>query len=101
VLLRLDNEASLDRQTRTRESIAAKEQQLALKKVELQRYLNLNETEQAVLRQNLGLETEILDRLEVLEKRERRLSCSTCSSAIRCAKFKVISPRAGWTASAR
>jgi hypothetical protein len=32
------------------------------------RYLNLNETEQAVLRQNLGLEKEILDRLEILKK---------------------------------
>ena len=61
VLLRLDNEASLDRQARTRQSITAKEQQLALKKVELDRYLNLNETEQAVLNQNLGLEKEILD----------------------------------------
>ena len=68
VLLRLDNEASLDRQARTRQSITAKEQQLALKKVELDRYLNLNETEQAVLRQNLGLEKEILDRLETLKK---------------------------------
>lgn len=68
VLLRLDNEASLDRQARTRQSIAAKEQQLALKKVELDRYLNLNETEQAVLKQNLGLEKEILDRLEILKK---------------------------------
>ena len=68
VLLRLDNEASLDRQARTRQSITAKEQQLALKKVELDRYLNLNETEQAVLNQNLGLEKEILDRLEILKK---------------------------------
>ncbi|MCX5942962.1 MAG: HlyD family efflux transporter periplasmic adaptor subunit [Cyanobacteria bacterium] len=68
VLLRLDNEASLDRQARTRQSITAKEQQLALKKVELDRYLNLNETEQAVLKQNLGLEKEILDRLEILKK---------------------------------
>ena len=68
VLLRLDNEASLDRQARTRQSITAKEQQLALKKVELDRYLNLNETEQAVLNQNLGLEKEILDRLEGLKK---------------------------------
>ena len=68
VLLRLDNEASLDRQARTRQSIAAKEQQLALKKVELDRYLNLNETEQAVLKQNLSLEIEILDRLEGLKK---------------------------------
>ena len=68
VLLRLDNEASLDRQARTRQSITAKEQQLVLKKVELDRYLNLNETEQAVLNQNLSLEKEILDRLETLKK---------------------------------
>ena len=66
VLLRLDNEATLDRQGSLRTTITAKQAQLRLKKVELARYLNLNDTEQAVTRQNLLLETEILQRFEVL-----------------------------------
>jgi hemolysin D len=66
VLLRLDNEATLDRQGSLRTTITAKQAQLRLKKVELARYLNLNDTEQAVTRQNLVLETEILQRFEVL-----------------------------------
>jgi hemolysin D len=66
VLLRLDNEATLDRQGSLRTTITAKQAQLRLKEVELARYLNLNDTEQTVTRQNLMLETEILQRLEVL-----------------------------------
>ena len=67
VLLRLDNEATLDRQESLRTTITAKQAQLRLKQVELARYLNLNDTEQSVTRQNLVLETEILQRLEVLK----------------------------------
>ena len=67
VLLRLDNEATLDRQGSLRITITAKQAQLRLKEVELARYLNLNDTEQTVTRQNLVLETEILQRLEVLK----------------------------------
>ena len=67
VLLRLDNEATLDRQGSLRTTITAKQAQLRLKEVELERYLNLNDTEQTVTRQNLVLETEILQRLEVLK----------------------------------
>ena len=67
VLLRLDNEATLDRQGSLRTTITAKQAQLRLKEVELARYLNLNDTEQTVTRQNLVLETEILQRLEVLK----------------------------------
>ena len=67
VLLRLDNEATLDRQESLRTTIIAKQAQLRLKQVELARYLNLNDTEQTVTRQNLVLETEILQRLEVLK----------------------------------
>ncbi len=67
VLLRLDNEATLDRQGSLRTTISAKQAQLRLKEVELARYLNLNDTEQTVTRQNLVLETEILQRLEVLK----------------------------------
>jgi len=68
VLLRLDNEATKDREISLNKTISAKQQQLQLKEVELQRYLNLNDTEQAVLRQNLALEQEILDRLESLKR---------------------------------
>ena len=67
VLLRLDNEATLDRQGSLRTTITAKQAQLRLKEVELARYLNLNDTEQTVTRQNLVLETEILQRLEGLK----------------------------------
>jgi HlyD family secretion protein len=66
VLLRLDNEATKDREQGLRKTIAAKQEQLKLKVVELQRYLSFNNTEQAVLRQNLVLEGEILDRLSGL-----------------------------------
>jgi len=67
VLLRLDNEATLDRQASLRTTITAKQAQLRLKEVELARYLNLNDTEQMVTRQNLVLDTEILQRLEGLK----------------------------------
>ena len=67
VLLRLDNEATLDRQESLRTTITAKQAQLRFKEVELARYLNLNDTEQTVTRQNLVLETEILQRLEGLK----------------------------------
>jgi hemolysin D len=68
VLLRLDNEATLDRRKSLQESIQAKQEQLQLKKLELQRYLNLNDTEQKVLSRNLELEGQILARLESLEE---------------------------------
>ncbi|MCP9850457.1 HlyD family secretion protein [Cyanobium sp. Morenito 9A2] len=68
VLLRLDNEATLDRQRSLLKTITAKEEQLRLKSVELARYLNLNDTEQVVLSRNRDLEQEILDRLESLKK---------------------------------
>lgn len=68
VLLRLDNEASKDREQSLLKTISAKKQQLLLKQVELQRYLNLNDTEQSVLRQSLTLEQEIQDRLENLKR---------------------------------
>ena len=68
VLLQLDQEATRDRERSLQATIQAKTQQLRLKEVELQRYLNLNDTEQRVLRQNLSLEHEILIRLENLRK---------------------------------
>jgi len=68
VLMRLDNEATKDRELSLIKTISAKQQQQQLKEVELQRYLNFNDTEQGVLRQNLVLEQEILGRLESLKK---------------------------------
>lgn len=68
VLLRLDTEASLDRQRSIRETIRHKQQQLQLKAAELRRSLELNSTEQAMLRRSLVLEGEVLQRLEALNR---------------------------------
>ena len=68
ILVRLDNDTTLDREQSIQKSIAAKQQQLRLKEVEMQRYLSLNSTEQAVLRQNLQVESDILNRLGTLRK---------------------------------
>ena len=68
VLLRLDSETTKDREISLQKTIAAKQKQLNLKEVELQRYLSLNDTEQRVLRQNLVLEREILDRFAGLQR---------------------------------
>lgn len=68
ILMRLDNEATVDREGSTREGIAAKREQLRLKQMELRRYLSLNDTEQKVLGRNLELEKKILSRLESLQK---------------------------------
>ncbi|MFM7239672.1 MAG: HlyD family secretion protein, partial [Cyanobium sp.] len=68
VLLRLDNEATLDRRKATLDTIRSKEQQLQLKQLEMQRYFDLNDTEQQTLQRNLELELNILDRLEQLQK---------------------------------
>ncbi len=66
ILLRLDNETTLDRRRSIQESIRAKQEQLQLKDLEVQRYLSLNDTEQQVLERNLELESRILERLERL-----------------------------------
>lgn len=67
ILMRLDNEATVDRQASMRQGIAAKQEQLQLKQLELGRYLSLNDTEQQVLRRNLTLESQILSRLDSLK----------------------------------
>jgi len=67
VLIRLDNEATVDRQVSIRQSIDAKKEQFKLKQIELNRYLSLNDTEQQVLRRNLVLERQILNRLDSLK----------------------------------
>ncbi|MEA5441904.1 HlyD family secretion protein [Cyanobium gracile] len=68
VLLRLDTETTLDRQASLQQTIRYKQQQLRLKQVELDRYLQFNDTEQRVLRQSLVLEKDVLGRLETLNK---------------------------------
>lgn len=67
-LLKLDTETTRDRQQSMVKSIAYKEQQVLLKREELFRYLDTNSTEQRVLAESLGLETEVLSRLEVLNR---------------------------------
>jgi HlyD family secretion protein len=68
VLLRLDTETTLDRQRSMEKTIRFKEQQLRLKQVELERYLEFNDTEQRVLGQSLVLEKDVLNRLDALNK---------------------------------
>ena len=66
-LLRLDTEASSQRQQTLSSNVDLKQSQLSLKKEELKRFLNLKTTEQNVLRNNLSLQKEILDRYVYLE----------------------------------
>lgn len=68
ILLRLDNEATVDRRASVVQGITAKQQQLQLKQLELSRYLNLNDTEQRVLAKNLELEEQIRSSLESLQR---------------------------------
>ena len=68
VLLRLDSETTADRQKSLKQSIALKHRQLALKMEEEQRYLELNSTEQGVLRRNLALQQDIAKRFARLER---------------------------------
>jgi len=67
-LLLLDTEATRDRRAGIIKSISLKRQQLALKRVELERFLDGNTTQQQVLAKNLALENDILQRLEFLSK---------------------------------
>ena len=62
LLLRLDTEADLDRRKTLDESIQLKAEQLALKQQERLSYLELNSTEQRVLKENLELQEELLER---------------------------------------
>jgi hemolysin D len=68
VLLKLDTEATKDRQRSLLSSLVFKDQQLGLKVEELRRYLDVNDTEQRMLVRSLELEQEVLDRLEVLNR---------------------------------
>ena len=66
ILLRLDTEADLDLRESLDESIALKQEQLNLKQEERLQYLELNSTEQRVLRENLELQQELLERFRDL-----------------------------------
>lgn len=68
VLLRLDNEASVDRESGLDKSIAAKRKELTLKQTEFDRYLEINQTEQQVAVSTLELDREVLQRLELLRR---------------------------------
>ncbi|MFM7087826.1 MAG: HlyD family secretion protein [Cyanobium sp.] len=68
VLLKLDTETTRDRRDSIEKTIAFKSQQLLLKQQELDRYLDVNDTEQQVLGESLQLEREVLSRLEVLNR---------------------------------
>ncbi len=67
-LLLLDAESTTDQRLSIKKSIAFKEQQLELKKTEMQRYLDGNLTQQNVLTKTLTLENEILTRLDILRR---------------------------------
>ena len=62
ILLKLDTEADLDKRQSLDQTIALKKEQLELKEEERTRYLELNSTEQRVLRENLLLQEELLGR---------------------------------------
>ncbi|MDP5122945.1 MAG: HlyD family efflux transporter periplasmic adaptor subunit, partial [Cyanobium sp. MAG_04] len=68
VLLRLDTEATADRQQSLTKTIDLKQQQLVSKEEELQRYLELNRAQVSVLQRNLALERQIEGRLESLTR---------------------------------
>ncbi len=68
VLMRLDTEATLDRRRTLQTTIQLKQRQLGLKEQEMARYLQLNQTEQSVLRRNIDLNEEIMRRYDELSK---------------------------------
>ena len=68
ILLRLDNEATLERSDSLRQVLAAKTKQHELKTLELQRYASLNDTEQSTLSDGLILERQILQKLDILRR---------------------------------
>ena len=67
VLMRLDSEASVERESGLQTSIAAKRQELVLKQTEFSRYLELNQIEQQVAKSTLALDLEVLGRLKRLK----------------------------------
>lgn len=68
VVMRLDTEATADRQRTMIKTISIKSKELALKQNELERYLQLSRTEQRILSKNLELQREVLSRFTRLAK---------------------------------
>ena len=68
VLLRMDTEATSEKERSLRESLQLKEEQLALKQQEKQATLEANRTYQGVLERNLKLQQEVEKRLRFLQK---------------------------------
>jgi len=68
VLLRLDAEASTERQSNLKKSILNKQSQLQLKHQELERFLQLNDSQQRTLTSNLALQRDILARYRKLQQ---------------------------------
>jgi len=66
LVMRLDTEASRQKQKSLRDSIRLKTNQLALKQVELQRLQRLNRESISVLSKKMRFETDILERLKKL-----------------------------------
>lgn len=66
VVLRLDTEATMERKNNIEKTIQYTNQQLALKRVELARFLDVNQTTQDVLEKRIVLEQEILVRYKML-----------------------------------
>ena len=68
VLMRLDTEATEQKRKSLQDSLQLRQQQLALKEVESQRYANLNQDSINTLTERVQFEKEILDRYERLTK---------------------------------
>ncbi|WP_411875886.1 HlyD family secretion protein [Vulcanococcus limneticus] len=66
ILMQLDTEASSQRGRSLEKSIGLKQSELAFKQEELNRYLDLNRSESAMLAKQLELDRTILSRLETL-----------------------------------
>jgi hemolysin D len=67
VLMRLDNEATSDRVKGANQSIAAKTQELSLKTLEMQRFLEGNSAEQQLAEKTLQIDENLLERLQRLQ----------------------------------
>ena len=68
VVMRLDTEASAQKLKSLRESLKLKQTQLDLKRLELKRFLSLNQDSLGTLKQRVAFEREIMDRLASLAK---------------------------------
>ena len=67
-LLAIDGEATTEKRNNTLKTIKLKQQELELKREELDRYLDVNSAEQKILENKLSLSSKILNRLEQLDK---------------------------------